>query len=206
MKLKTFSVEFPGIEEVKPYFRNSKIHTSRQIKDVAQSIKRFGFDQPIVVDSNMVIIKGHGRYFAAQYLKLKNIPVIVRDDLSSGHIKAARIADNRIFEMTTIDLEAHTEELDSIAGELESSTSTLDFIDSPEDDDLTSPPITATAGDYFDTPYDEVQEAGEIPEEEFSSESMDESFDSVEDVEPELEGGRLLVCPKCVHSFYVQKG
>ena len=101
MKLKTFSVEFPGVEEVKPYFRNSKIHTNRQIKEVAQSIRRFGFDQPVVVDPNMVIIKGHGRYFAAISLKLKNIPVIVRDDLSSAQIKGARIADNKIFEMTT---------------------------------------------------------------------------------------------------------
>jgi len=203
MKLKTFSVEFPGIEEVKPYFRNSKIHTTKQVKDVAQSIKRFGFDQPVVVDSNMVIIKGHGRYFAAQYLKLKNIPVIVRDDLSSGHIKAARIADNRIFEMTTIDLEAHTEELDSIAGSLETKADSLDFMGG-ENAELDTPPPTATAGDYFDESFEEEGQAPEIKPE--STGFEEDSFDAVEDVEPELEGGTLLVCPKCVHSFYVQKG
>lgn len=90
------AIEFWPIEKVKPYDNNVKIHGEEQIRKIAESIKRFGFDQPIVVDKDGVIIKGHGRSEAARYLGLERVPVLVRRDLTDEEIKASRIADNRV--------------------------------------------------------------------------------------------------------------
>lgn len=89
-------IEWWPIEAVKPYENNVKIHEEEQVEKIAQSIKQFGFDQPIVVDKDGVIIKGHGRTEASRFLGLKKVPVLVRRDLTEEQIKAARIADNRV--------------------------------------------------------------------------------------------------------------
>lgn len=67
------------IEEIKPYKKNAKNHPPEQINALAKSIKEFGFNQPIVIDKNNVIIVGHGRYEAAKVLGLEEVPVIVAD-------------------------------------------------------------------------------------------------------------------------------
>ena len=84
------------IEWLKPYGLNSKKHEPAQVKKIAESIRRLGWDQPIVTDVDGVIIKGHGRRLAALELGLTKVPVIVRDDLSPDEVKAARVADNRV--------------------------------------------------------------------------------------------------------------
>ena len=84
------------IGDVKPYEANTKTHPKEQIDKIVASIQRFGFDQPIVVDANGVIIKGHGRRLAAIQMNLKKVPVVVRDDLSRDEVRAARIADNQV--------------------------------------------------------------------------------------------------------------
>ena len=89
-------IELIDLEKLVPYDLNSKIHDDAQIKKIAESIKQFGWDQPIVVDKDMVIIKGHGRSLAAQHLGLKQVPVLVRDDLTPDQVRAARLADNRV--------------------------------------------------------------------------------------------------------------
>lgn len=89
-------IEWWPIGAVKPYENNVKIHDEEQVEKIAQSIKQFGFDQPIVVDKDGVIIKGHGRTEASRFLGLKKVPVLVRRDLTEEQIKAARIADNRV--------------------------------------------------------------------------------------------------------------
>jgi ParB-like chromosome segregation protein Spo0J len=81
-----------------PYDRNAKKHPESQIAALASMFLEFGFDQPIVVDKKMVIIKGHGRRLAAMKAGLKMVPVIVRDDLTPAQVRAARLADNRIAE------------------------------------------------------------------------------------------------------------
>lgn len=79
--------------ELIPYERNSKQHPERQIKALAEVIKQLGFDQPIVVDQNMVIIKGHGRRLASLLLGLDSVPVVVRE-ISATEAKFMRVADN----------------------------------------------------------------------------------------------------------------
>jgi len=86
------------LNDIVPYGENPKEHPQEQVDKIASSIQRFGWDQPIVVDGNGTIIKGHGRYQAAQKLGLEEVPVIEQPDLSDAEARAARIADNRVAE------------------------------------------------------------------------------------------------------------
>ena len=79
-----------------PYANNHKVHSEDQINRLASIIAEFGFDQPIVVDKDMVIGKGHCRREAAIKLRMKLVPVIVNDMLDEYQFKAMRIADNKI--------------------------------------------------------------------------------------------------------------
>jgi ParB-like chromosome segregation protein Spo0J len=67
------------VSEIKPYEKNAKKHPKKQVEQVAKSIKSFGFNQPIVVDKNNVVIVGHGRLEAAKFLNLEDVPVITVD-------------------------------------------------------------------------------------------------------------------------------
>lgn len=101
------------IDNIKPYDKNVKIHDEKQVSKIAESIQQFGWDQPIVVDKDGVIIKGHGRTLAAKKLGLKQVPVLVRSDLTEEQVKAARIADNRVA-MGDIDTEMLQQEIREI--------------------------------------------------------------------------------------------
>ena len=86
------------ISEVKPYEKNPKRHPKSQIKKLAKSIESFGFHPPVELDTENVIIAGHGRYLAAKELGLEEIPCVVRDDLTETQARARRIADNKTAE------------------------------------------------------------------------------------------------------------
>ena len=70
------------VADLKPYKYNNKVHTEEQINNIANSIKEFGFRQPIVVDENNEIIIGHWRHLAAQKLGLEEVPCEVVKGLS----------------------------------------------------------------------------------------------------------------------------
>lgn len=89
-------VKFP-IEKIQPYPKNAKKHPKKQIEQVAASIKEFGFNQPVVVDKNGVLIVGHGRFEAAKLLGFKEVPALIVD-LSEEQAKAYRLADNKLNE------------------------------------------------------------------------------------------------------------
>lgn len=97
------------LEDIKPYANNPKAHN---VPRIAASLRDFGIDQPIVVDGDGVIIKGHGRLKAAHYLKLKEFWVIQRTDLTPEQVRKSRLADNRVGEGGWIPelLELETEE------------------------------------------------------------------------------------------------
>jgi len=103
-------VEYVPLNQLIPYVNNPKKHPPEQVKKIASSIKEFGFRVPIVVDKDFVIIAGHGRYEAAKLLGLKEVPVIIADDLTPAQAKAFRIADNKVAE-SDWDLEALAAEL-----------------------------------------------------------------------------------------------
>jgi len=91
-------VELRDADALLPYTNNPKEHPDEQVKKIASSIKNYGWDQPIVVDGEGEIIKGHGRLQAAKRLGLDEVPVIERADLSDAEARASRIADNRTAE------------------------------------------------------------------------------------------------------------
>jgi len=86
------------IEKLKHYDKNTKQHPPEQIEKISRSIKEFGFNVPIIVDKDNVLIAGHGRVMAAEQLGLIEVPTIIKDDLSEAQIKAYRIADNKTAE------------------------------------------------------------------------------------------------------------
>ena len=90
-------IETVSIEKIIPYARNPR-NNEHAVAKVAGSIKEFGWQQPIVVDKDYVIVAGHTRLLAAQQLGMKEIPVKIADDLTPAQIKAFRIADNRTHE------------------------------------------------------------------------------------------------------------
>lgn len=86
------------IEELKPYVRNAKKHPQSQIENVAESIKKFGFVQPIVVDGGGCIIIGHCRYEASKKLGLEEVPCVMLEDLTDDEVRKLRLLDNKLNE------------------------------------------------------------------------------------------------------------
>lgn len=106
-------VQNMNIEDVKPYENNPR-NNDNGVDAVAKSIDEFGWQQPIVVDKDNVIIVGHTRYKAAKKLKLAQVPVLVADSLSDEQVKAYRLADNKTGELTDWDMDLLIDELDGI--------------------------------------------------------------------------------------------
>lgn len=96
-------VEYIPITEIKPYENNPRINDNA-VEAVANSIKEFGFKNPIILDKNNVIIAGHKRYKASLQLGLKEVPCIHANDLTEEQVKALRIADNKTAEKANWDM------------------------------------------------------------------------------------------------------
>ena len=94
----TLHIEYLNTKTIKPYKQNPRIHKSKQIAQIAQSIKAFAFNNPLLIDEKNEIIAGHGRWLAAQQLQLNEVPVIQLLHLSEAQKKAYRIADNKLTE------------------------------------------------------------------------------------------------------------
>ena len=101
------------LKEIHPYKRNAKKHPPEQVEQIAESIRAFGWQQPIVLDKNNAIVAGHGRYLAAVQLGLDKVPCKYVGDLTDDEIKAFRILDNRIAE-SEIDLDLELTEISDI--------------------------------------------------------------------------------------------
>ena len=106
-------VEAKSIDEIKPYENNPRDNDDA-VDAVANLIKEFGWQQPIVVDNEGVIIAGHTRYKAAKKLGLKHVPVVVADNLTPDQVKAYRLADNKTAELADWDMDLLNDELDQI--------------------------------------------------------------------------------------------
>lgn len=111
-----------NIEQIKQYKNNPKLHSKHQIKQIADSIKEFGFVNPVLLDENGEIIAGHGRFMAAQLLNMTTIPTITLSHLSDSQKRLYRIADNKLTELGKWDitaLEIEIKELESLNLNLE---------------------------------------------------------------------------------------
>ena len=106
-------IQFINPADLVPYVNNPRINADA-VDKVAASIREFGFQQPIVVDKDKVVIVGHTRLKAAKKLKLKTVPVVIADDLTEEQANAYRLADNKTNELAEWDMDRLSEELDKI--------------------------------------------------------------------------------------------
>jgi len=114
-------VEIP-VNQLKPYSNNARFNENAVLK-VAESIKEFGFKNPIIVDKDMSVICGHTRLLAAKSLGLTKVPCIIADDLTPEQVKAFRLVDNRTSEFASWNYDLLQSELD----ELECDLSVFEF-------------------------------------------------------------------------------
>ncbi|SPF52881.1 DNA methylase N-4/N-6 domain protein [Candidatus Desulfosporosinus infrequens] len=103
-----------SVGDIKPY-KNNPRNNDQAVKKVAESIKRFGFKVPIVLDKDNEIVAGHTRLRAAIELGMSTVPCLIADDLSDAEIKAFRLADNKTAEYAEWDLELLSLELEELS-------------------------------------------------------------------------------------------
>lgn len=145
------------IDEVIPYERNPR-HNDGAVSAVAESIRQFGWQQPIVVDRDNVIIVGHTRLKAARELGLDVVPVVVADKLTDDEVRAYRIADNSTGELATWDegllaLEVADIDLDMGAFGLtndEHQDAAVDNLDEADDLDVEDIDTRVAGGGYLE--------------------------------------------------------
>lgn len=135
------------IGDIKPSSKNAKHHPAEQVVKIAGAIKQFGWDQPIVVDGNMEIIKGHGRRLAAIHLGMTHVPVIVRDDLTEAQADAARISDN-VVGLGDLDMDMIKTELERM-GNLDVDLGSTGFDESEIDSILNGTDLDAELDDLL---------------------------------------------------------
>lgn len=94
---------------------NPRIHSRRQIRQIARSIDAFGFNVPLLVNAHEQVIAGHGRLLAAQHLGMTQVPTIMLEDLTEPQIRAFMIADNRLTENAARDEQLLAEQLKTLS-------------------------------------------------------------------------------------------
>lgn len=105
------------ISEVQPSETNPRRIPQRAVEVVAESLKRFGWQQPLVVDKAGVLVVGHTRFQAAKLLGLAEVPVVVAEHLTQAEVAAYRIADNRTHDFTTWNFPELVSQLDDLAAD-----------------------------------------------------------------------------------------
>lgn len=141
------------LDEIQPYEHNPR-NNDAAVEYVANSLREFGWKQPIVIDKDGIIIAGHTRYKAAQRLGMKTAPCIMADDLTPEQVKAYRLADNKTgefaeWDFSELEMELADIEMDMSAfGFLEEE---LNDVEAVEDDGPSEPPAEPKAkrGDIY---------------------------------------------------------
>lgn len=96
--MENLKIEYLPVGSLKPYEKNAKKHPAEQVEHIANSIREFGFRQPLVIDKDNVLVIGHGRLLAAKKLGFDTVPCVRADDLTDEQIKALRLSDNKTNE------------------------------------------------------------------------------------------------------------
>lgn len=164
------------LSEIMPYVKNAKKHDKTQIANVAESIRQYGFVQPVVIDRDGVIVIGHCRALAAKKLGMETVPCVCVDDLTPEQVNALRLVDNKSNE-SAWDMDLLAEELPEL------DLSAFDFDWGLKDENEENPYTTAVnipqyniQGDCpsFPEMYDNGKETELISEIESSSVNRDE--------------------------------
>lgn|SRR5699024_1385287 len=154
------------IDEIKPYENNPR-DNSKSVDKVAESISQYGFQQPIVVDKDMVVIVGHTRLKAAKKLGFKEVPVIIASSLNEEQVKGYRIADNKVSDYSIWDNKKLLKELEELENKaLYTGFSTSDYfediLDETDNDPIENNDKGVTYSLSFSTQnkvtFDKVQE------------------------------------------------
>lgn len=96
--MEELNIVYKPIKELKPYKKNAKKHSKEQVEQIANSIKEFGFTQPVIIDKHMSVVAGHGRILGAKKAGLKQVPTVCLEELTEEQIKAYRLVDNKLNE------------------------------------------------------------------------------------------------------------
>ena len=116
--MQELNIIYKNIKELKPYKKNAKKHSKEQVEQIANSIKEFGFTQPVIVDKNNEVVAGHGRILGAKKAGLKQVPTVTLEELTEEQIKAYRLVDNKLnesewdYSLLDEELENLTEDID----------------------------------------------------------------------------------------------
>src|SRR3954462_6973355 len=92
----TPQIQVQPIATLRPYAQNARTHSKKQIRQIANSIQRFGFTNPVLISDDDEIIAGHGRVMAAKELSLATVPTIKLSHLSAAERRAYVLADNKL--------------------------------------------------------------------------------------------------------------
>lgn len=132
-KFNKLVVTYVNIDDVHPYERNPR-NNEKAVDAVAKSISEYGFKVPVILDENNVVVAGHTRILAAKKLGITEIPVVMADDLTPEQIRAFRIADNKVADLSIFDNKLLLEELEEIGPDLFTGFDTSDLFDDTLDE------------------------------------------------------------------------
>jgi len=160
-------IDYVATDDLIPYIHNSRTHSEAQVKQIAVSIREFGFTNPILIDDEGTIIAGHGRVMAAKVLQLDEVPTITLGALTDAQRKAYVIADNKLALNAGWDTEVLLAEIESLQ-DLNFDTQLLGFS------------------------ADELSEMLNIEEPELKEESYAEIFNIVVECDDEMEQEKIF--------------
>lgn len=198
-------VKVVKLSEIFPYYDNPRDNTNA-VEPTKESIKRFGYVKPILVDKAGVIIAGHTRYVAAYQLGMEFVPVVY-SDMDDEKAKKYRILDNKLAEKSSFDEDQLLEELRNM--EVPTDMQAFFFEDINQMLNFSLDSINQQAEEYggFQDDYSQVDENFEAPSNEEAGESEETSSDEEEEdpakdlfVLKEREDGShymKVVCPYC---------
>lgn len=112
--MQELKIEYIPLDSLKVYCNNAKLHPAEQIEQIKKSIQEFGFNDPIAIDKDNIIIEGHGRYIACKELGIKELPVIRLENLTDEQKRAYMLVHNKLTMNSDFDLDILNEELENI--------------------------------------------------------------------------------------------
>lgn len=132
--MQELNIVYKNIKELKPYKKNAKKHSKEQVEQIANSIKEFGFTQPVIIDKNNFVVAGHGRILGAKKAGLKQVPTVTLEELTEEQIKAYRLVDNKLNE-SEWDYSLLDEELEDLIGDMDMDLFGFDFAEEIEQEE-----------------------------------------------------------------------
>lgn len=189
-------VVYQDISQIHPYENNPR-NNEAAIEPVAQSIKRFGFRVPILIDGKGTIIAGHTSYEAAKRLGMDKVPCIRVDDLTDEQIRAYRIADNKVAEASSWNDDVLRAEMDALKA-LDVDLTDTGFSE-VELDGLLREVEDADFEEFFTEPVHQPPKAADAEQSTETQQST--QLKSSQLAVPQQSGSKLIQCPHCGEWF-----